>query len=218
MWQLFDTPAFAPFVIAGFVLLILLLVEILSFVSGGVSGFLDNLLPDSLVDADVSVNDSSNVSLGLRALDWLYVGRIPTMILLILFIASFCITGFAVQLLAVSVLGQYISPWLASLDAFVISIPMLKAFASLLYPILPRDETSAVSGDSLVGKPAYIVLGQASFGYAAQAKVIDEYGQHHYIMIEPDPEQQDAIDMTLTADDKLMITQKIGERYLVKKL
>lgn len=260
MWALINTPAFAPFIIAGLVLLILLIVEMIGFFFGGLSGMLDSLLPDSLVNADFDGNfsgaadtdtgvniDGGSLSLGLKALDWLYVGRIPTMILLILFITSFCIIGFIIQQLAFTVLGKFISPWLASLDALVISFPLLRMLALVLYPILPKDETTAVSGDSLVGRQARIILGQASIGQPAQAKLTDQHGQMHYVMVEPDPthyssqllvtetsvsasvhigkitENKNLIDSslkpsTITADDALIITQKIGERYLVKKL
>lgn len=241
MWDFFGTPALAPFIIAGFVLLILLVVEIISFMFGGMSGFLDNLLPDSLVDADfdadMDVDAGSDLSLGLKALDWLYVGRIPTMILLILFIASFCITGFVIQQVAFSILGNFISPWLASLDALVISVPVLKILASLLYPILPKDESTAVSGDTLVGRQARIILGTASVGHPAQAKLTDAHGQMHYVMVEPEPSDMTTSDpsllslndnhqkpaaattiTTLSAEDQLIITKKIGERYWVKKM
>ncbi|WP_131669795.1 YqiJ family protein [Psychrobacter pygoscelis] len=233
MWEIFDSSALAPFAIAGMVLIILLVVEIISFFFGGVSGFLDNLLPDSLVDADfdadMSLDADTDVSWGLKALDWLYVGRIPTMILLILFIASFCISGLVIQQLSLSILGHYLSPWLASLDALVLSFPFLKLAASLLYPILPKDESSAVSGDSLVGRQAHILIGYASVGSPAQAKLTDEYGQTHYVMVEPDPahfSDTDAVHLdsnaiaptTITSNDQLVITEKIGERYLVKKL
>lgn len=244
MWQLFNTPAFAPFAIAGLVLLILLAIEMLGFLFGGLSGFLDSLLPDALVDADfdadLSVDADSDLSLGLKALDWLYVGRIPTMILLILFIASFCIAGYVIQQLSFSFLGRYLSPWLASLDALVISFPLLKMVAALIYPIIPKDETTAISGDSLVGSPARILIGHASLGRPAQAKLSDKHGQTHYIMVEPDPDYRpsstkttttitvgatieapdtiEAANTILTPEDALVITQKIGERYLVKKV
>lgn len=235
MWQLINTPAFAPFTIAGMILLILLVVEMLGFFFGGASGILDNLVPDSLVDADfdadVSVDADSHFGIGLKMLDWLYVGRIPTMILLVLFIASFCMAGFAIQQLSFAVLGRYLSPWLASLDALVVSFPLLKLLAALLYPIMPKDETTAVSGDSLVGRPAQILLGKASIGSPAQAKLTDEFGQTHYVMVEPDPDQLhtfgqgelnqvtviDHNSPVISAEDSLIITQKIGERYLVKK-
>lgn len=258
MWELINTPAFAPFVVAGLVLLILLAVEMLGFFFGGLSGILDSILPDSLVDADfdadMDIGADGDLSLGLKALDWLYVGRIPTMVLLILFVASFCITGFIIQQLAFSVLGKFISPWLASLDALVISFPLLKILASILYPILPKDESTAVSGDSLIGRPARILLGHASIGSPAQAKLTDEHGQTHYVMVEPDPahyskqiapllmpksssisiesntdvninsssnrndDSSTTNDAVITADDALIITQKVNSHYLVKKL
>lgn len=241
MWPLFDSPAFAPFIVSGLVLLILLIVEMLGFFFGGLSGFLDNLVPDSLlevdVDTDVDIDFNSDISLGLKALDWLYVGRIPTMILLILFIGSFCITGILLQQVSLLTLGHYLSPWLASLDAVVISIPVLKISAALLYPILPKDETTAVSGKSLVGRPANILIGHATIGSPAQAKTVDKHGQTHYVMVEPDPKYihdktaslsvSDPSHLSLPnvsefnkiyAEDTLIITQKVGDRYLVKKV
>ncbi|WP_352338749.1 OB-fold-containig protein [Psychrobacter sp. 16-MNA-CIBAN-0192] len=239
MWELLNTSAFAPFAIAALVLLILLVVELLGFFFGGISGFLDNLLPDALADADfdsnVNMTADADISLGLKALDWLYVGRIPTMILLIVLIASFCISGFVIQQLAFAVLGSFISPWLASLDALVISFPLLKIIASVLYPILPKDESSAVSADSLVGRQARIILGYASIGQPAQAKLTDEHGQTHYVMVEPDPafvadnfassrvslpiaSDINNPTITITAADVLIITKKASGHYLVKKL
>lgn len=239
MWELLNTPAFAPFAIAGLVLVILLAIEMLGFLFGGMSGFLDSLLPDALADADfdadLGMDADADLSLGLKALDWLYVGRIPTMILLILFIASFCIAGYVIQQISFAILGHYLSPWLASLDALVISFPLLKVVAALIYRIIPKDESTAVTGDSLVGSSARILLGYASIGSPAQAKLTDKYGQTHYVMVEPDPDyrhpepetavitvaaanETDPAKTIITAEDALVITQKIGERYLVKKV
>ena len=239
MWELLNTPAYAPFIIAAAILLILLQIEVLGFFFGCFSGILDNMLPDSLIDADfdadMDMGADGDMSLGLKALDWLYVGRIPTMILLVLFLTSFCLVGIAIQQLSLNILGHFLSPWLASLDALVISIPLLKLVAALLYPIMPKDESSAISSQTLIGRPVRIVLGHAAMGSPAQAKLTDEYGQTHYIMVEPDPQFIDTnhfdintnhVDATtsqlamttITADDELVITQKVGERYLVRKL
>lgn len=247
MWLLFNCSAFAPFIIAGFVLILLLFVEIISFVFGGLSGILDNFVPDSLLEADLDIDTdidfNADLSWGLKALNWLYVGRIPTMILIILFVGSFSVSGLILQQLSYSLLGHFISPWIASLDALVISTPLVKVYASLLYPILPKEETTAVSGVSLVGQTARIVIGYASSGQPAQAKTIDPHGQIHYIMVEPDPKYftqpvvkpsiQSSINHSIkptstvadqfskniiTNEDKLVITSKVGGHYLVKKL
>ena len=42
--------------------------------------------------------------------------------------------------------------------------------------------------ETLVGRVAVIVTGEAKSGSAAQARVRDEHGQTHYIMVEPDTE------------------------------
>ena len=52
--------------------------------------------------------------------------------------------------------------------------------------VMPKEETSAVSLNSLVGRVATITLGTASPGKPAQGKVRDEHGLEHYVMIEPD--------------------------------
>ena len=51
---------------------------------------------------------------------------------------------------------------------------------------MPRDETSAVTEDSLLGRIAVITLGTARVGYPAEAKVRDQHGYSHYIRLEPD--------------------------------
>lgn len=227
MWSLFSNPAMLPFSVAVAVLVILLIIELFSFFFGGLTGFLDNLVPDALADADLDadIDTHGDLSLGLKVLDWLYFGRIPTMILLILWIISFAICGFIIQQLSFSFLGYYLSPWLASIDAVVMSVPILKVLAALIYPILPKDETTAVSEASLIGHSAKIVIGYAKIGEPAQAKLIDKHGQTHYIMVEPDPEtckaetfQDSDVKPILSTDDDLIITKKIGQTYLVKNL
>ena len=53
---------------------------------------------------------------------------------------------------------------------------------------MPKDETTAVSQESLIGHVGTVVLGEARVGNAAQARVKDTYGQQHYVMVEPDSE------------------------------
>ena len=51
---------------------------------------------------------------------------------------------------------------------------------------MPKDETTAVSQESLIGRVGTVVLGEARVGNAAQVRVKDAYGQQHYVMVEPD--------------------------------
>jgi len=74
--------------------------------------------------------------------------------------------------------------------------------------IMPRDETSAVSRDSLVGRVAVIVTGEAAHNSAAQARVRDEHGQVHYVMVEPD----NAAD-TFKQGSSVLLVRHAGAKY-----
>ena len=49
-----------------------------------------------------------------------------------------------------------------------------------------RDETESVSEKTFIGRIAVVTLGKARVGSPAQAKLRDQHGQTHYVMVEPD--------------------------------
>ena len=61
--------------------------------------------------------------------------------------------------------------------AFVASLPIVRISGGALGRVIPRDETTAVSIESLVGRIATVVSGTARAGYPAQARVTTEHGQ-----------------------------------------
>jgi hypothetical protein len=78
--------------------------------------------------------------------------------------------------------------------------------------ILPRDETTAISQDALVGRSAVIVLGQARRGSPAQARATDRHGQVHYFMVEPSDDAE-----TLVAGEALFVVSRVGSTYRVTR-
>ncbi len=50
----------------------------------------------------------------------------------------------------------------------------------------PQDESSAIFSEELIGRTATIVLGTAKPNSPAQAKVKDQHGYIHYVMVEPE--------------------------------
>ena len=83
-------------------------------------------------------------------------------------------------------MGQsYLAPALAS-TLFMLSLPLLRFGGGVLQKVMPKDETTAVSEDSLIGRVAIITLGQARQGFPAEARVKDQHGYSHYIRLEPD--------------------------------
>jgi hypothetical protein len=78
----------------------------------------------------------------------------------------------------------------------------------VLAKVLPKDETQSVSQSGLVGRMATIVLGTARQGSPAQAKVRDQHGQTHYVMLEPDED-----DASFQAGDSVLLISHQGAIY-----
>ena len=118
-------------------------------------------------------------------LGWLGIGTVPLLVVLVVLLALFGLIGIAGQQLAAALLGAPVSPWIAAPVAFVAALPLTGTCARFLGAVLPHDETSAISLESLIGKKATIVVGSARHGSPARAQVRDAYGQVHYVMVEP---------------------------------
>lgn len=140
---------------------------------------------DDLIDVDDFTAGEGSLS---QLLSWLNVGRVPVLILLIVFLACFGLTGISVQFLS-SRVGLGILPGgIAALPALLVSVPLFKMTGSTLAKILPKDESSVVSRSHFVGRVATITVGTARQGNPAEAKLKDEHGLTHYVMVEPDDE------------------------------
>lgn len=145
---------------------------------------------------------------GPSILSWLNVGRLPMLMLIIVFLFSFGMLGLIGQQLAAALFGRP-APWLLATPlAFAAALPITRIFGAGVSRILPRDETSAVSRESLVGRVAVVVTGRASAGSAAQARVRDQHGQSHYVMVEPD----DSGD-TFPEGSSVLLVRHAGARY-----
>ncbi|MGH7020719.1 MAG: YqiJ family protein [Brevundimonas sp.] len=174
MWGFLLSTDNVPFVAALVLMLLIGAVEALGLGGGmavgeGIEG----------LDGDVNVETPSLLS-------WINVGRLPLLMLIVVFLFGFGMTGLIGQRIVAAIIGQP-GPWfLAAPLAFGVALPVTRVFGRGVARIMPRDETTAVSRDSLVGRVAVIVTGDARQASAAQARVRDEHGQVHYVMVEPD--------------------------------
>ena len=171
MLEFIAAPANLPFTVALLVMLMIGAVEALGL--GASAAHFD-------MDADAHF--------GGEWLDWLGVGRVPLLILLVVFLAIFGMVGITIQQVAAAVFGSPLNPWIAGPAAAVAALPLTGLGARGLARIIPQDETTAVSIESLVGKRGTITIGTARRGSPAQARVRDVYGQPHYVMVEPHDE------------------------------
>jgi hypothetical protein len=189
-----------PFTVATFLMLLIAVVEGIAMLVGAtLSESLQQALPDSW--DDVGPFD--------KLLGWLYVGRVPMLVLLVLFLAGFALTGFALNMAAYRFFGGW-APLLISVPAALFaSLPIVHILGAGLARIIPQDQTYAVSFESLVGRVATIVTGTARQGYPAQARVPNEHGQNLYVMVEPDAEG-----VTFKSGERILLTKQIsGSRF-----
>ena len=163
MLEIIAAPANLPFSVALLVMLMIGAVEALG-------------LGASAVHLDVH----ADVDGGGDLLGWLGIGRVPLLMLLVVFLALFGLAGLAIQQFA----GP-LSLWMAVPAAAAAALPRTGLGARGLARIMPGDETTAVSLDDLVGRRGTITIGTARRGSPAQARVSDVHGQVHYVMVEP---------------------------------
>jgi hypothetical protein len=162
MLEIIAAPANLPFSVA---LLVMLMIGAVEAVGLGASA----VHLDLHADAD-----------GGDLLGWLGIGRVPLLMLLVVFLALFGLIGLAIQQFA----GP-LSLWIAVPAAAAGALPLTGFGGRGLARVMPGDETTAVSLDSLVGRRGTITIGTARRGSPAQARVADIHGQPHYVMVEP---------------------------------
>ncbi|HET9448829.1 MAG TPA: YqiJ family protein [Steroidobacteraceae bacterium] len=190
-----------PFTAAAFLMLLIAIVEGLALIVGAtLSEVLQHHLPDPWDNLHGPFD---------KLLGWLHVGRVPFLVLAVLFLAGFALTGFGLNLVTHRLFGFW-TPTIVSVPAaFVATLAIVRIAGSALARLIPRDQTYAVSFESLVGRVATVVGGTARKGYPAQARVANEHGQTLYVMVEPDAEG-----MTFQGGERVLLTKQIaGNRF-----
>jgi hypothetical protein len=174
-------PELWPFVLAVGLLMLAAVLEGLALLTGAsLSHWLDGAV------ADPGQPDGAIGS----TLGWLHIGKVPVIILIIIFLTTFGIVGLAAQLIVKDATGHFMPPLIPAGIAAVAAIGAIRIFGAALGKVIPRDESTAVSDASLVGRVGTIVIGVAKSGRPAEARIHDEHGTPHYVMVEPEgPEE-----------------------------
>lgn len=159
-------------------------------------------------DLDHGLDADLDGDLHFDFLSWLGVGRLPLLMLIVLFLAIFGIGGLLLQ----QVLRDWTGTPLPSLAAVplvgTLSLPLTGLAARLLAPILPRDHSTAVPLEALVGTTARVITGRATQGSPARARAEDHYGQAHYVMVEPDNAGQ-----IFEEGERVLLVRREGECF-----
>lgn len=188
MWELFTHPSNLFFSVSLSLMFLLGLLECLLLIIGSTSqGFLDQFIPDQLLEAQHSDLDiQTEPGIWVQLLDWLYLGRVPVLVWLIIFLTIYALFGFIVQAIFYNFTQSFFPIWIIAPACLFLCMPIVRICAALVAKIIPQDETTAIHSNELIGRTALIILGEAKQNYPAQAKVLDQFGQTHYILVEPE--------------------------------
>ncbi len=180
MIETFLAPENRVFSVCLSLMLLLGALELLGALFGaGLSDLLEGFLPEQ--DFGLAHDTALNQFFG-----WLKIDQVPALMSFIVFLLEFSLIGFSVQTWAHQLTGGWASGWLVVPPVFLLTLPLLRISLAGLGKVMPKDETTAVSEDSLIGRVAVVTLGVARVGAAAEAKVKDQHGYSHYLLVEPD--------------------------------
>lgn len=230
MIDYFTAPGSIPFTSALLVMLGLLVFEIFALLKGlGMNDVIDDFIvsnvdmPDDLFDigSDFSVDAPDDFSTGIegsgapeggsvmgRVLAWLYIGRVPVLMVLIVFLAVFSIFGLMGQSILRESVGFALPGIIAAPVVFFLSLPLVRWCTGGLAKVLPKDETSAISTRTFIGRTAIVVGGTARSGLPAQARLTDQFGTTHYVLVEPEEDED-----VLESGSLVLLVRRINGRF-----
>lgn len=113
-------------------------------------------------------------------MSWLNKGGVPLLILIMIALASFAISGFLIQGVAKSIIAP-LPTLIASAGALAAAIPATRTLSRWTALILPQDETAAVSQAELVGLIGTVALGPLDQGKPGRVRVKDLHGNIHVL-------------------------------------
>lgn len=175
------------------------------------SSSIESALPDvDVPDIDTPDGDVSGADLGpfSAVLSWLSVGRVPILVLFVIFLTAFALGGYAVQAVMQAIFGSPASAWLAGIPALAIGAYATRHLGRWLGRIFPRDHSEAASQRDLIGSYATVIRGEAKRGQPAEAKTQDLRGRTHYVLLEPKEETE-----TYSAGSRVFIVGKDKNIY-----
>ncbi|MDE4174941.1 DUF1449 family protein [Phaeobacter sp. PT47_59] len=156
---------------------------------GGVEGIdaADLELPD--VDLDLELGPDTPVDAGVSApaglAGWLGLGRMPMVIWLGAVLLGFGLSGMGLQVALSSSFGLTAPAWVAVLPAGAFAFWFARIFGAGFARLLPQTETEVLSERNLGRRRGVVTQGTAARGRPAEVRVIDGYGNAHYLRAEP---------------------------------
>ncbi|MFT4002787.1 MAG: DUF1449 family protein [Rhizobium sp.] len=167
--HLFLAPECAPFAIAAMILVGLTVIEILSM-----------LLGFSLSELIGKPHFEGHEGVIAGLLSWINIGGVPLLILIMLVLGIFAVTGFAIQTVA-DIAWTPLPAMIAAAPALLVTIPLVRGSTRTIARIVPRDETYAVDAADFVGRTGTVSIGPLDQGLPGRVSVKDAHGNWHQL-------------------------------------
>lgn len=158
---------------------------------------------DDVIDIDALSESSTHV------LGFLGLGKMPFQIWLLAFLFVFSVVGLSINLLVVKSILPSMT-YLAVGASLCISVLIVNRVGHLWASLVPSESTTAVSHHSFEGRLATITVGKSTAQTPAEAKVIDTYGQTHYVMVAPLDK-----DESYPKGSQVLLVKKLDKHWLV---
>jgi len=164
-------PDVRPFAVAAAIMVTLGGIELLTMIVG--------FSISELMGHDFALDSETHSGIGGLFL-WINAGRLPLLILLILALGIFSISGFLLQAIAHGA-GAIMPVSIAALAAAGLSMPVIRVASRGIARIIPRDETYAVNEADFVGHVAEVSIGPLDQGLPGRVRLKDVFGNWHSV-------------------------------------
>jgi len=189
-----------PFMVSLTIMIMIACIEgVTTMIGVGLSSMIETFIPDfdidvdADVDADVDLDHPDITATGIltKTFGWFRIGQVPFLIILILFLTIFGLSGLILQSVFIKITGHLLPGLIASAITLPLALPLVRFITGIIARIMPKDETEAVDEKSFVGRVAVIILGKATKNNPAQAKLKDKFSTTHYVLVEPDVDDEE---------------------------
>lgn len=171
-------PGFYPFTIAALILVGLVTVEIVAMVVGlSFASLLDHGAPHHGGHGHDGHGDSGPLAAWMS---WLNRGGVPLLILIMIWLAAFAISGFVIQGIANTIIAP-LPTLIAGAAAFAAALPVTRTLSRWTARVFPGDESAVIAQADLIGLTGMVTLGPLDQGKPGRVRVKDRHGNIHVL-------------------------------------
>ncbi len=139
------------------------------------------------------------------------IGDVPVMIWLVVLLAGFAMSGIGVQLIVEGLFGYDLPIGLATVPAGIFGLWFARGFGPVFTRLLPNAKTNRTPECVLARRRGVVTQGTASRGRPAEVRVMDRFGNAHYVQAEP---LQDR-DMLEQGTDVLVLRHRLLDCFVL---